>query len=79
VKCGEGCSPTPLVPCCARRRCADNAAAEGFFGMLKSERVYRRRYLTLDDARSDVFDYIERSTIHECNAESTPETWRLKP
>ena len=40
--------------------CADNAAAEGFFGVLKRERIYRRRYLTLDDARSDVFDYIER-------------------
>lgn len=33
---------------------------EGFFGMLKRERVYRRRYLTLDDTRADVFDYIER-------------------
>ena len=27
----------------------------------KRERIYRRRYLTLDDARLDVFDYIERS------------------
>lgn len=40
--------------------CGDNAAMEGFFGLLKRERVYRRRYLTLDDARADVFDYIER-------------------
>ncbi|QBB70221.1 IS3 family transposase [Pseudolysobacter antarcticus] len=40
--------------------CGDNAAAEGFFGMLKRERIYRRRYLSLADARSDVFDYIER-------------------
>ena len=40
--------------------CADNAAAEGFFGMIKRERVHRRRYLTLAKARSDVFDYIER-------------------
>ena len=40
--------------------CGDNAAMEGFFGVLKRERVYRRRYLTLSDARSDVFDYIER-------------------
>ena len=28
--------------------------------MLKRERVNRRRYLTVADARSDVFDYIER-------------------
>lgn len=40
--------------------CGDNAAAEGFFGMIKRERIHRRRYLTLADARSDVFDYIER-------------------
>lgn len=40
--------------------CADNAAAEGFFGMIKRERIHRHRYLTLADARSDVFDYIER-------------------
>jgi putative transposase len=40
--------------------CGDNAPAEGFFGMLKRERVNRRRYLTRADARSDVFDYIER-------------------
>lgn len=40
--------------------CADNAAAEGFFGMIKRERIHRQRYLTLADARTDVFDYIER-------------------
>ncbi len=40
--------------------CADNAAAESFFGMLKRERVNRRQYLTRAEARADVFDYIER-------------------
>ena len=40
--------------------CADNALAEGFFGMLKRERVSRRRYFTRAEARSDIFDYIER-------------------
>jgi putative transposase len=40
--------------------CGDNAPAEGFFGLLKRERVNRRRYRTLAEARSDVFDYIER-------------------
>ena len=40
--------------------CADNAAAEGFFGMLKRERVNRRRYKTRAEATADVFDYIER-------------------
>jgi hypothetical protein len=40
--------------------CADNAAAESFFGLLKRERVNRRQYLTRSEARADVFDYIER-------------------
>lgn len=40
--------------------CGDNAPAEGFFGMIKRERINRRRYLTLTEARADVFDYIER-------------------
>lgn len=40
--------------------CGDNAACEGFFGMLKRERVRHATYRTLDAARADVFDYIER-------------------
>ncbi|MCF5091453.1 IS3 family transposase, partial [Stenotrophomonas sp. PA-6-5C] len=40
--------------------CGDNAACEGFFGLLKRERVYRMTYPTLDAARADVFEYIER-------------------
>lgn len=40
--------------------CADNALVEGFFGMLKRERVNRRRYFTRTEARADIFDYIER-------------------
>jgi len=40
--------------------CADNAACEGFFGILKRERIYRRKYATRFEARADIFDYIER-------------------
>ena len=40
--------------------CADNAPAESFFGILKRERVNRRSYATRTEARSDLFDYIER-------------------
>ena len=40
--------------------CYDNAVAESFFGLLKRERVYRRHYLTRTEARTDIFDYIER-------------------
>ena len=39
--------------------CYDNAVAESFFGLLKRERVNRVRYRTRDEARSDLFDYIE--------------------
>jgi putative transposase len=40
--------------------CADNAAAESFFGVLKRERVNRHYYRTRAEARVDIFDYIER-------------------
>ena len=40
--------------------CYDNAAAESFFGLLKRERVNRRRYATRSEARSDIFNYIEQ-------------------
>jgi putative transposase len=40
--------------------CGDNAACEGFFGVLKREKIHHRRYRTRDQARADVFDYIER-------------------
>ncbi len=44
----------------ARGNCYDNAVVESFFGLLKRERVNRTRYLTRDEARADLFDYIER-------------------
>ncbi len=40
--------------------CYDNAVAESFFRLLKREQVHRRRYLTRAEARTDIFDYIER-------------------
>ena len=42
-----------------RGNCHDNAVAESFFNLLKRERIRRRTYKTRDDARQDVFDYIE--------------------
>jgi putative transposase len=38
----------------------DNSAMESFFSTLKKERVYRRVYQTRDQAKADVFDYVER-------------------
>ena len=40
--------------------CGDNAACEGFFGMLKRERTNRKIYRTMNMAKADIFDYIER-------------------
>ena len=40
--------------------CYDNAVVESFFASLKRERTRRRNYRTRDEARADVFDYIER-------------------
>ncbi len=42
-----------------RGNCHDNAVAESFFNRLKSERIRRRTYRTREEARQDVFDYIE--------------------
>ncbi len=40
--------------------CWDNAAMESFFSTLKMERTDRTNYRTRNEARADVFDYIER-------------------
>jgi len=42
-----------------RGSCHDNAVAESFFQLLKRERIKRKIYTARQDARSDVFDYIE--------------------
>ncbi|MGC7858745.1 IS3 family transposase, partial [Vibrio anguillarum] len=36
-----------------------NAVAESFFQLLKCERIRRKIYATRDDAKMDVFNYIE--------------------
>jgi len=38
----------------------DSAAMESFFSSLKTERIARKAYRTRDEAKADVFDYIER-------------------
>lgn len=54
------CKEHNLEPSMSRRgNCWDNAVAESFFSNLKKERIKRTIYRTRDDARADVFDYIE--------------------
>jgi len=54
------CRDHRLKPSMSRRgNCWDNAVAESFFSSLKKERVRRKIYRTRDEARADLFDYIE--------------------
>ena len=43
-----------------RGSCYDNAPVESFFSLLKRERIRRQTYATREEAKTDVFDYIER-------------------
>lgn len=49
------------IVCSMSRRgnCWDNAPVESFFATLKAELVYRHRYRTRAQARSELFEYIE--------------------
>ena len=38
--------------------CYDNAAMESFFGLLKRERIHRRKYWSRQEAVEDIEDYI---------------------
>lgn len=42
-----------------RGNCYDNAVAESFFQRLKRERIKRKIYKNREDARQDIFNYIE--------------------
>ncbi len=59
----------------------DNAPMESFFGTLKSEWVNRRAYRTRDEARADIFYYIEafynRRRLHSSLDYFSPEEYEL--
>lgn len=49
-----------LIPSMSRKgNCWDNACVESFFGTLKRELIYHRHYATRDEAKQDIFEYIE--------------------
>jgi transposase InsO family protein len=60
----------------------DNAVAEGFFQLLKRERIRRRTYVTRNAARQDVFDYIEMfynpNRKHTNNGMLSPVDYEIK-
>jgi len=49
--------------------CDDNAAVESFFSTLKNELIDERQYQTRDEARAEIFEYIEvfynRQRVHQ--------------
>ena len=49
------------IQCSMSRRaeCYDNAVVESFFGTLKTELIYRKAWLTRDEARLAIHEYIE--------------------
>ena len=52
-----------------RGNCYDNAVAESFFSSLKNEIVHHRDYYTREQARAEIFEYIElfynRRRLHQ--------------
>jgi transposase InsO family protein len=49
-----------ITPCMSRTgNCWDNACVDSFFGTLKRELVFHQHYATREEARQDIFEYIE--------------------
>ncbi len=72
-----------LIPSMSRTgNCYDNAVAESFFGTLKTERVHKRRYRSRNEARADVFHWIEcwynRTRRHSSLGYLSPEAFEAQ-
>jgi len=59
--------------------CWDNAVAENFFKILKSEMIYHIKYQSILHAKNDVFEFVEiwynRKRIHSYLGYKTPEQY----
>ncbi len=57
--------------------CWDNAVAENFFKILKSEMIYHQQYQSIWHAKNDIFEFVEiwynRQRIHSYLGYKTPE------
>lgn len=62
--------------------CWDNAVVESFFSTLKTERVHHRLYRSRDEARRDIFEYIEvfynRLRLHSTLGYLSPAQFELQ-
>ena len=56
--------------------CYDNAVAESFFSTLKREKINRKEYKNIQEARREIFEYIEifynRQRLHSALGYKTP-------
>lgn len=56
--------------------CLDNAPMESFFHTLKTELIHHKKYQTREEARRDIFEYIEifynRQRLHSSLGYKTP-------
>lgn len=70
-----------LVSMSRKGNCWDNAVAESFFGALKEELIYNGVFLTRDEARRAIFEYIEvfynRQRLHSSIGYVPPEEYEL--
>jgi len=72
-----------LRPSMSRRgNCHDNAVAESFFQLLKRERIRRHIYSSREEARAEIFDYIEMfynsKRRHGFNNDLSPVEYELR-
>jgi putative transposase len=62
--------------------CWDNAVSESFFHTLKTELVHHQSYQTRDEAKQDIFDYIEvfynRERLHSTNNYLSPVDYEMQ-
>ena len=71
------------ITCSMSRKgnCWDKAMMESFFATLKQERIYQEDYATRAEARSSVFDYIERfynrERRHSALGQMSPEQYEM--
>jgi len=62
-----------------RGNCYDNAAVESFFSSLKKEKIRRHIFRTREQAKAELFDYIEvfynRTRRHQHIGNVSPEAF----
>ncbi len=75
------CKHNMLSSMSRKGNCWDNAVAESFFGSLKTERIFGSNYKTREEAKQDIFDYIEMfyncRRRHSFIGNKSPQKWEL--